>query len=98
MSETSIKIEIAGAEYPLKLKNEDVGIIEQTAALIKEKIAEFEKNYSVKDKKDVLAMVFLQTLSEFMKKDLQKTEEINKLQSLLDELNEMVRQHQQKVN
>lgn len=98
MSETSIKIEIAGAEYPLKLKTEDVAVIEQTAALIKEKITEFERSYSVKDKKDVLAMVFLQTLSEFVKKDIEKSAEITKLQSLLDELNDMVKQHQQKVN
>ncbi|MCD6067618.1 MAG: Cell division protein ZapA [Bacteroidetes bacterium] len=98
MSETSIKIEIAGAEYSLTVKNEDIGIIEQAAALIKEKIVGFEKTYPVKDKKDVLAMVFLQTLSELMKESIQKTDEINKLQSLLEELTEMVKQHQQKVS
>lgn len=98
MSEISIKIEIAGAEYPLKLKSEDAETIEQAAALIKEKITGFEKTYSVKDKKDVLAMVFLQTVSELMKEDKRKTEEINKLQSLLDDLNRMVKDHQQKVS
>lgn len=98
MSETSIKIEIAGKEYPLKVKNEDVDLILKAASLIKEKITEFDKNYTVTDKKDVLSMVFLQTLSEMMKNDIQKTNEINKLQSLLDELNQMVKQHQQKVN
>lgn len=98
MSEVSLKIEIASKEYPLKVAQEDVAIIEKAASLIKSKIAEFDKTYSITDKKDVLAMVFLQTVSEFLKQDLKKTDEVSRLQGLLDELNEMVRQHQQKVN
>ena len=97
MSEVSLKIEIANKEYPLKVTKEDAVIIEKAASLIKGKIAEFDKTYTVPDKKDVLAMVFLQTVSEYMKQDQKKDEEISRLQGLLDELNEMIRQHQQKV-
>jgi len=97
MSEVSLKIEIANKEYPLKVTKEDAETIEKAASLIKGKIAEFDKAYTVPDKKDVLAMVFLQTVSEYMKQDQKKTEEISRLQGLLDELNDMIKQHQQKV-
>ncbi|HEY1038094.1 MAG TPA: cell division protein ZapA [Bacteroidia bacterium] len=98
MSEVSIKIEIAGAEYPLKIKQEDVDILNKATSLIKNKIAEFDKNYTVTDKKDVLAMVLIQMVSEFMKEDEKKSDEITKLQALLDDLQQLVKQHQQKVS
>jgi cell division protein ZapA (FtsZ GTPase activity inhibitor) len=98
MSEVSVKIEIAGAEYPLKIKEADVDILNKATSFIKDKITEFDKNYTVTDKKDVLAMVLLQTVSEFIKEDERKSDEINKLQSLLDDLKELVKQHQQKVS
>lgn len=98
MSEVSVKIEIAGAEYPLKIKEEDVEILNKATSLIKNKITEFDKNYTVTDKKDVLAMVLVQTVSEFIKEDERKSDEINKLRTLLEDLQQLVKQHQQKVN
>ena len=98
MSEVSIKIEIAGAEYPLKIKEQDVEILNKATSLIKNKIAEFDKNYSVTDKKDVLAMVLVQTVSEFIKEDERKSDEINTLKTLLEDLQKLVKQHQQKLN
>src|ERR1700741_2610663 len=98
MSEVSIKIEIAGAEYPLKIKEQDVEILNKATSLIKNKIAEFDKNYSVTDKKDVLAMVLVQTVSEFIKEDERKSDEINTLKTLLEDLQKLVKQHKQKLN
>jgi cell division protein ZapA (FtsZ GTPase activity inhibitor) len=97
MSEVSLKINVAGLEYPLRLKQEDTDNVQKAAKLINEKIAEFEKNYSVKEKKDVLAMVMLQVVSQLLQQDRSKSEELTKLQSLLDELNEMVKVHQEKI-
>lgn len=98
MSEVSLKINVAGIEYPLRLKQEDTDNVQRAAKLINEKIAEFEANYSVKEKKDVLAMVMLQLVSQLLQQDKQKSEELTKLQSLLDELNQMVRVHQEKIS
>jgi cell division protein ZapA (FtsZ GTPase activity inhibitor) len=98
MSEVSLKIIVAGTEYPLRLKNEDVANVRDAAELINSKVAEFDKNYSVKDKKDVLAMVMLQLVSQLLQQDKTKSEELIKLQSLLDELNQMVRSHQEKIS
>jgi hypothetical protein len=41
--------------------------------------------------------LFLQTVSEFIKEQDKKELELSNLKSLLDELGEMVKQHQQKV-
>lgn len=98
MSEVSVKIEIAGAEYPLKIKEQDVEILNKATSFIKDKITEFDKNYTVTDKKDVLAMVLVQTVSEFLKEDEKKSDEINKLKALLEDLQQLVKQHQQKVS
>ncbi len=98
MSEVSLKINVAGNEYPLRIKEEDAVNIERAAELIKEKIAEFEKNYTVKEKKDILAMVLLQMVTQFVQQDKAKSEELKQLKGVLEELNEMVKQHQEKVN
>jgi cell division protein ZapA (FtsZ GTPase activity inhibitor) len=97
MSDVSIKIEIAGTEYPLRVKSEDAPNVQTAARIINEKVTEFEKTYTVKEKKDVLAMVLLQLVSEFTVENNRKTEEIKSLQLLLDELNQMVKNHQQKI-
>jgi cell division protein ZapA (FtsZ GTPase activity inhibitor) len=60
MSEVSIKVEIAGSVFPLKVNAEDEQNIKEAVNLINTKIAEFERNYAIKDKKDVLGMVMLQ--------------------------------------
>ena len=67
MSDVSVKVEIAGGLYTLKVKSEDENNVKQAVELINQKISEFEKNYGVKDKKDVLAMVTLQLVSQLEK-------------------------------
>ena len=61
MSEgVSIKVNIAGKEYPLKVsatERDDVIAIEQE---IKENLDELKSNYGVLDKQDLLAMFLLQ--------------------------------------
>ncbi len=98
MSEVALKVIVAGIEYPLRLKEEDVTNAQNAAKLINEKVSEFERNYTVKEKRDVLAMVMLQIVSQQLQEDKNKSEEISKLQGLLDELNRMVKDHQVKVN
>lgn len=67
MSDVSVKVEIAGGLYTLKIKSEDESNVKQAVELINQKISEFERNYGVKDKKDVMAMVALQLVSQLAK-------------------------------
>ena len=63
MAEISLKVVVAGRTYPLTVKQEDEQVVQYTAKLINEKVKEFEQNYSVRDKQDLLAMCALNLLA-----------------------------------
>ena len=60
MSELSIKLSIANRVYPLTIKRSEEEGIRKTAKMINEKIKEYESDYAVKDKQDLLAMCALE--------------------------------------
>lgn len=62
MAEVSLKVLIAGRTYPLTVKKEEEQSVLQAAKLINDKIKEFEINYSVRDKQDLLAMCAINLL------------------------------------
>ncbi|HXB40079.1 MAG TPA: cell division protein ZapA [Bacteroidia bacterium] len=97
MNDTSVTIAIAGLTYHLKINKSEQDIIQQAVSFINNHISEFEKQYPVKEKRDVLAMVSLQLTAELLKKQNQQQAEILRLQTLLDELNAMVENHKQKI-
>ena len=88
-----IKVTIAGRVYPIKVNNanEEEGM-RKAAKKINDLVTKFEKNYSVSDKQDVLAMCALQfaSLSEInaITKEIdldEATEKLNKLSVIIDE-------------
>ena len=82
MAEVSLKISIAGRTYPLTIKPEDEAAVLNAAKMINEKIKEFEINYSVRDKQDLLAMCALNLLATSQntpKKTPELEKEINQL-------------------
>ena len=97
MSDVSVKVEIADGIYPLKVKQEDESIVKQSVELINRKILEFEKNYGIKDKKDVLAMVTLQLITELQKQNKTIEKELSTLQEVLNDVEQMLVQHQKNI-
>lgn len=97
MNDTPVTIAIGGITYHLKIAKSEQDVIQQAVSFINNHISEFEKQYPVKEKRDVLAMVSLQLTAELLKKQDQQQAEIHRLQALLDELNAMVENHKQKV-
>ena len=82
MAEISLKVVIAGRTYPLTVKQEDEQSVQAAAKLINEKVKEFEQNYSVRDKQDLLAMSALNILATQQntpKKSPELESEINQL-------------------
>lgn len=63
MADVSLKILIAGRVYPLTVKQEEEESVLQMAKMINDKMKEFEQNYSVRDKQDLLAMCALNLLT-----------------------------------
>lgn len=60
MGELSIKLTIANRVYPLSIKRQDEEGVRKAAKLIEDSIKDYEDNYSVRDKQDLLAMCALQ--------------------------------------
>jgi cell division protein ZapA (FtsZ GTPase activity inhibitor) len=98
MSEVNIKVEIAGSIFPLKVNADDEKNIKEAVNMINTKLYEFEKAYAVKDKKDVLAMVMLQLVSQLYKKANTAEEELSHLKQLFAGVEEMLQQHVQNIN
>ncbi len=97
MSETSINVEIAGGLYPVKINSADEGKLREVVTIINTKIAEFERNYAIKDKKDLLAMVTLQLVSQYYKEAQSSSQEANNLKAMLADVEEMLKEHKQNI-
>lgn len=98
MSEVNIKVEVAGSIFPLKIDADDEQSIREAVNMINKKLYEFEKAYAVKDKKDVLAMVMLQLVSQLYKQASSTEKELSHLKQLFADVEEMLKAHVQNIN
>jgi|SRR3954465_7970393 cell division protein ZapA (FtsZ GTPase activity inhibitor) len=98
MREVNIQVEVAGSVYPLKVNAEDEKSIKEAVDLINRKIAEFEKNYAIKDKKDVLGMVLLQLVAELHKRNNDTEKELSHLKMLFADVELMLKQHKRDID
>jgi cell division protein ZapA len=64
MDKLKIKVLIAGRVYPLTINREEEENIRKAASKIEAIVKQFESNYAVKDKQDLLAMCALQLSSK----------------------------------
>lgn len=97
MSEINIKVEVAGSVFPLKVDAEDEQNIKEAVDLINKKIAEFERNYAIKDKKDLLGMVMLQLVAQFYKRASTAERELSHLKLLFTDVELMLQEHQRNI-
>jgi len=75
MGEISIKINIADRVYPLKINVEEEEIVRRAAKLINDRIKEYQENYAVKDKQDLLSMCVLHYTSAFIRAEKKASNE-----------------------
>ena len=73
MGEISIKINIADRVYPLKINSEDEENARKAAKLVNDRLKEFQENYAVRDKQDLLSMCVLQIATEHLNLDRQQS-------------------------
>lgn len=97
MSQVNINVEIAGSIFPIKANAEDEQGIKEAVNLINNKIVELERNYAVKDKKDLLAMTLLQLVAQLYKQAGSAEKEVSQLKKLFTEVDEMLQQHFQNL-
>ena len=82
----SIKVSIANRTYPLRITHEEQEKVLQAAENINKRIKDFEDNYAVKDKQDLLAMSALQFASEAMGATKQQENKSNSDQETIEQI------------
>lgn len=89
-----IKLSIADRVYPLTIEDSQEEGLRIASKKIDEMIAQFEKNYAVRDKQDVLAMCALQFAAQTEQKQIDKSEDLqnamNRLKNLDKKLSELL--------
>ena len=92
-----IKVTIAGRVYPMKVNNanEEEGM-RKAANQINDLVSNFEKNYAVSDKQDVLAMCALQFASLIEINAINKEEDLVKATEKMNELSVLIDEHLKK--
>src|SRR6478609_7398758 len=98
MREINIQVEVAGSVYPRKVNAEDEKSIKEDVDMINRKIAEVEKNYAIKDNKDVLGMVLLQLVAELHKRNNDTEKELSNLKLLFADVELMLKQHKRDID
>ncbi|MDH5597921.1 MAG: cell division protein ZapA, partial [Cyclobacteriaceae bacterium] len=56
MEELSIRLKIAGKEYPMKVKREEEERVRLAAKIVNEKVKSYKEQFRIDDKQDLLAM------------------------------------------
>jgi cell division protein ZapA len=95
----SVKVSIANRNYPLRITREEQDKVMRAAENINKRIKDFEDNYAVKDKQDLLAMCALQFASEALDTKHHTGETSKKdIQENISYLNQMIDQYLEKEN
>ena len=88
-----IKLSIANRVYPLTIAPSQEEGLRKAAKKIEVMISQFEQNYSVRDKQDVLAMCALQFASQVEQKSIDKEDVNEEVQNRLSALDELLQKH-----
>jgi cell division protein ZapA len=88
-----IKLSIANRVYPLTIDPSQEEGLRKAAQNIDAMIKQFEQNYSVRDKQDVLAMCALQFASQVEQKTIDKENLSEEVQQKLTALDELLKLH-----
>ena len=90
MDELSIKVTIAKRQYPLKIRREDEERVRQAEKLLNDRIAEFETQYAVSDKLDILTMCAMQFASEVVNLTEDFNQEQSKTRDVVSSIDKMI--------
>jgi hypothetical protein len=89
-----IKVTIGDRVYPLTIKSEgEEEGVRKAVKRINELVKNFEQNYEIRDKQDVLAMCALQFAAQSEVKSIHKEQDTKEVEERLKVINEMLNTH-----
>lgn len=86
----SIKVNIADRVYPLTVGENEEAEVRTAAQNISDKVKEYESNYAVKDKQDLLAMTALNFATSALKNTSESENIGNELKNKLSDLSGLI--------
>ena len=92
-NQLKIKLSIANRVYPLTINPKQEEGLRKATKKIEAMIGQFEQNYSVRDKQDVLAMCALQFAAQVEQKSIDKEYVNEEVHKNLIALNELLDKH-----
>ncbi|SFW67946.1 cell division protein ZapA [Sinomicrobium oceani] len=90
MDKLRIKISIADRVYPLTIDPDQEEGLRKAAKSIEGLVKQFEQNYAVRDKQDVLAMCALQFASRLEQESINEERGDEEVKERLEALNELL--------
>lgn len=88
-----IKLSIADRVYPLTINPSQEEGLRKATKKIEEMIKQFEQNYAVRDKQDVLAMCALQFAAQVEQNSLHIESDQVQIEEKLETLNQLLQDH-----
>lgn len=77
LEKVSVTVQIAGKEYPMKVKASDEALVLQAATRLNESLAFYKSNFHINEKHDLLAMAAFDAFFEKISMDNRKEEMIH---------------------
>jgi cell division protein ZapA (FtsZ GTPase activity inhibitor) len=90
MNELSIKVTIANRVYPLKIARAEEEKVRKAAKLLNDRIKEYENQYAVSDKIDLLVMCAMQFATEMVNLTENQPAEQEQMRLAVEDLDAMV--------
>jgi cell division protein ZapA (FtsZ GTPase activity inhibitor) len=98
MGEISIKVSIANRIYPLKIRMEEEENVRKAVKVINDKIKDYEENFSVRDKQDLLAMCAIQLATEVISNETRSSSRDGDITRSLTDLDALLTGYLQENN
>jgi cell division protein ZapA (FtsZ GTPase activity inhibitor) len=93
MGEKSVKINIAGRSYPIKVDSAEETFVHDAANRINERVSQLEQGFVVKDKQDLLALTALQFATQYLESQSKVVDDKDGLVASLVEIDELLDAH-----
>jgi cell division protein ZapA len=90
MEDFTINVQVAKRSYPIKIRREDEERVRKAAKMINDRIKEYEAQYAIDDKLDLLAMCALQITTELLEGNAGDKEVMEKVSSDIDYLDKKI--------
>lgn len=91
MSKTvSIQVQIANKSYPLKVKEDQVEVLQEAALKVSEQLKTYQTSFNLKEPQDILAMCALQQAADIITSNGHREKKEQEIANELSKISEMV--------